>query len=1352
MSKFNKNITESKKTSKTNENAPSTAGANQLVSTKLFVSNVGDLGQGRLSFFRFLMHGISEEMSLATNPILIRKDDRSKQEINQEPIAFDRIYLYASTIKIKVSSRSSYAVAKDNGTYSAHVYMLVEYWSSLADDQLDLSLKASENESHCFLAEKQFKERFSCEKHYLHVAEIPFITEEGSFVINGCERVIISQIIRSPGIYFKTERVKVTPDEGRPYYKLAHTGTLISTNGRWTKIFLDAQPSFDTDGIPCNDSPYLKRPFIADELEDYANLTFDTTQNWSNNTAFKDLRKSDTTLFYLYAALSQFGLSNLEIRDNLKYPRHYEDEYLKCRDYKKYRDLELEEAPESMRSKESKQYPLPGSRASLLKEVASFYNPEGSQKFIIGKTGRSRINTRLDLNLPESAIVLTAYDLIAIINILLDFRYLTPSPQEDDIDHIKNKQVRSVGDLIQLRFRSGLARVASLARRKCGFEEEKEDFSLNVLQDDMDNSDSMDIIEKTGASVEPISAEESTLEEENDPLLEEEPWSLFKLEPDLDTQAVKSSAYLEFSRAFNPGIIGAEIKRFFTTSEISQFFDQINPISSITHKRRVSVFGPNGLQRDHVSIAIRDIHPSQYGRICPVETSEGHNAGLVTSLALLGQITSLGWIEAPYFYAENCRVFANESPVFLSPQAESELMTCFASVATNNNLEIIAEYNSVKEDYLFSTMKSASINFIAVSPLQILSAATTLIPFLEHNDANRVLMGANMQRQAVPLIFSQKPIVGTGLEPAIAAHSSMVVKSFCSGHVLAASISQIVIQDIASAQKICYPLQKNFCSNQKTSINQKPAVWAGEKVAFNQIISDGPGVLDGELSLGQNLLVAYMPWEGYNYEDAMVISQRLLDEDCLTSIHIEEYTTQLKHGYGPLRLEILTVHVPQISRWFCRHLDRHKKIAKIGSYVHEYDVLVGKKIAIEKSHLSAEKLWALDVRSAPAEAQENEPFFAHRTALKSKKEAIVGASLEKRSDYKTSVAIEAEYIYQNTSLCVPKGTDGKVIETRTIDFGALSRKKNASKLDTYKLGKGKVICVFIAKARKVQVGDKLAGRHGNKGIISKILASRDMPHLPDGTPIDILLNPLGVPSRMNVGQVFEGLLGFAGAKLGCRFKVAPFDEGYGEEASRTLVTKKLKEAANISKLDWVFSLPHLGKTFLKDGRTGEYFDNPITIGKSYILKLIHMADDKVHARATGPYAKVTEQPLAGKAREGGQRFGEMEAWALEAFGCSNVLQELFTVKSDDIDGRNEMYSAISLAKPIAKPSPVVSETYLVLVRELNALGLEFLTRKIKNSFGSLRKNEYLNVNLFETVEVRLKLRQLLETMKLFTYV
>ena len=616
----------------------------------------------------------------------------------------------------------------------------------------------------------------------------------------------------------------------------------------------------------------------------------------------------------------------------------------------------------------------------------------------------------------------------------------------------------------------------------------------------------------------------------------------------------------------------------------------------------------------------------------------------------------------------------------------------FADVSLDADKNIISEYISVKENALFSVKKTKEVKFITTSPLQIVSLATSLIPFLEHNDANRALMGSNMQRQAVPLLYTQKPIVGTGLEPNAILDSGMVIKSYCEGKVEFSSSYSVKIKD-ASKQTITYYLRKYYRSNQETSINQRPIVWAGERIFSGQIIVDGPGTNDGELSLGRNLTIAYMPWEGYNYEDAIVINERVILEDCLTSVHIEEHETNLT--YCVTGSEKLTNDLPHLTKYIRRHLDE-EGIVKVGSYVKEHDILVGKMTPCEEdSSPEAKLLRALYGQKSPP--------------------------------------------YRDTSLRVSHGTEGRVIDVRVLSTSFSNLPKEDSSLGTT----CEMIRIYIAQIRKIQIGDKLAGRHGNKGIISRILPRQDMPYLPDGTPVDIIFNPLGVPSRMNVGQVFECLLGFAGEKLGTRFKVSPFDEIYGKEASRVLVNQKLKEAAIKTNCSWVFNPCYPGKILLRDGRTGEYFDNPITVGKSYILKLIHLVEDKIHARATGPYSMITEQPLAGKSQKGGQRFGEMEVWALEAYGCSNTLQELLTIKSDDIDGRNDMYEAILVRKEVAKPNPSIPESFLALIRELNALGLDFSIKKFGSGFESTTDMKETEKDMFKDLETRLKLRALL---------
>ena len=551
-----------------------------------------------------------------------------------------------------------------------------------------------------------------------------------------------------------------------------------------------------------------------------------------------------------------------------------------------------------------------------------------------------------------------------------------------------------------------------------------------------------------------------------------------------------------------------------------------------------------------------------------------------------------------------------------------------------------------------------------------------------------------MQRQAVPLLYTQKPIIGTGLEAAAILDSGMVVKSYSEGIVKYASSSNIIINDLAN-QKITYYLRKYYRSNQETCINQRPIVWPGEKVFSGQIIADGPSTNDGELSLGRNLTIAYMPWEGYNYEDAVVINERIIYDDCLTSVHIEEHETNLTYCVNGN--EKLTNNLTNLTKYVRRHLNEDG-IVKVGSYVKEHDILVGKLTPCEEDPSPEAKL----LRALYGQKNQN---------------------------------------YRDTSLKVSHGTEGRVIDVRVISTTLLSKEEMSLSPSC------EIIRIYIAQIRKIRLGDKVAGRHGNKGIVSRILPSHDMPYLPDGTPVDIIFNPLGVPSRMNVGQVFECLLGLAGDSLGNRFKVTPFDEVYGKEASRVLVNQKLKQAALTINKPWLFNKYYPGKILLKDGRTGEYFDNPITIGKTYILKLIHLVEDKIHARATGPYSMITEQPLAGKSQKGGQRFGEMEVWALEAYGCSNILQELLTIKSDDIDGRNDMYEAILVRKETEKPHPSIPESFLALIRELHSLGLDFSMKKFVNEFDSTTKLQEIERDIFKDLETRLKLRSLLARKK-----
>ena len=647
---------------------------------------------------------------------------------------------------------------------------------------------------------------------------------------------------------------------------------------------------------------------------------------------------------------------------------------------------------------------------------------------------------------------------------------------------------------------------------------------------------------------------------------------------------------------------------------------------------------------------------SHYGRICPIETPEGPNAGLIGVLATHARINSYGFIETPYYKVENGKALINTVPIYLAADQEDEFRIAPGDTPINEEKEIKNEIVPVRYRQEFTTTRKDLVDYVAVSPIQVISIATSLIPFLEHDDANRALMGSNMQRQAVPLLYPESPLIGTGLEAQAARDSGMVVVSLEDGIITYISADKICVTN-SQKKEISYNLQKYQRSNQDTCINQRPSVWLGEEVVTGQVIADGAATEGGELALGQNILVAYVPWEGYNYEDAFLISERLVYNDVYTSVHIEKYEVEARQT--KLGSEEITRELPNVGEYSLRKLDDNGIIV-IGSWVESGDILVGKVTPKGES-------------DQPPEGKLLRAIFG-----------------EKAKDVR------------DTSLRVPNGGRGRILDVRIF-----TREKG----DELPTGANIVIRVYVAQTRKIQVGDKMAGRHGNKGIISRILPRQDMPYLPDGTPVDLVLNPLGVPSRMNVGQIFESLLGLAAEHLNKRFKIVPFDEMHGAEASRVLINDKLMNARNSTGKDWIFDLQHPGKIRLFDGRTGEPFDNPVMVGISYMLKLVHLVDDKIHARSTGPYSLVTQQPLGGKAQHGGQRLGEMEVWALEAFGASYTLQELLTVKSDDMQGRNETLNAIVKGKPI--PRPGTPESFKVLMRELQSLGLDIGAYKIE---------------------------------------
>lgn len=836
-----------------------------------------------------------------------------------------------------------------------------------------------------------------------------------------------------------------------------------------------------------------------------------------------------------------------------------------------------------------------------VKNLSKFSKIFDPTYYRIGRVGRLRINRRLNLTINERVQSITYEDIFAIIDKLISLTVSKTVP--DDIDHLKNRRVRSVGELLQNLFRIGFQRLGRT----------------------------------------------------------------LKSQKHQTNQTNKFANKLDYFSYFN--ILNSTIREFFGSSQLSQYLDQTNPLSSLTHRRRISGLGPGGFDRDRISFAVRAIHPSHYGRICPIETPEGQNVGLISSLTSCARVNKLGFLETPFWRVMNGKVIKNGNPIYLTADIEDLYKIAPADISMNQENYLIQNLIPVRYKQDFLNVTPNQVDFISISTIQVVSVAASLIPFFEHDDANRALMGSNMQRQSVPLILPQKPIVGTGLENQIAIDSGMALVARSKGIVEFVSANKIVIKT-KTDKKFTYNIQKYLRSNQQTCIDQRPIVWKGETVNPGQILTDGPAISNTELSLGQNVLIAYMPWQGYNFEDAILISEKLLYEDIFTSIHIERYKIDIDQTFETS--EQITKNIPNLNQAELNSLNEDG-IVKVGTFVKSGDILVGKVI----SNNNSEK-------------------FPESKLLR----AIFGSKSKGVKD---------------NSYRISKGNYGRVIET--VSF---NRK---TKL-TYKFKK---IYIFIAQIRKIQVGDKIAGRHGNKGIISRILPLQDMPFLPDGTPVDILLNPLGVPSRMNVGQLYECLLGFAGDKLNVRFKILPFDEMYGLEISRILINKKLRQASKVKNESWIFNPYCPGKIILIDGRTGVPFENPITVGNAYMLKLIHLVDDKMHARATGPYSLITQQPLRGKAQHGGQRFGEMEVWALEGFGAAFTLHELLTVKSDDMEGRNEVLSAIVRGQKIPKFG--IPESFKVLIHELRSIGLDITTYKREN-FNSLR-NYKSEVHLIE---------------------
>jgi DNA-directed RNA polymerase subunit beta len=966
------------------------------------------------------------------------------------------------------------------------------------------------------------KETGEIKEQEVFIGELPLMTERGTFIINGAERVIVNQIVRSPGVYFKDEQDK----NGRKTFN----ASLIPNRGAWLK--------FETD------------------KNDLLHVRVDKT------------RKINA-----HVLMRAIGLSDNDVLDKLRHPEYYQKSIAAANDEGiSSEDQALLELYKKLRPGEP---PSVSGGQQLLH--SRFFDPK---RYDLGRVGRYKINKKLRLTIPDAVRTLTPEDVLSTIDYLINLELDVGGASLDDIDHLGNRRVRSVGELLQNQVRVGLNRLERIIKER---------------------------------------------------------------------MTVGETDSLTPAQLVNPKPLVAAIKEFFGSSQLSQFMDQTNPLAELTHKRRISALGPGGLTRERAGFAVRDIHPSHYGRICPIETPEGPNAGLIGSLATHARVNEYGFIETPFWKVENGVVIKSGEPIYLSADLEDECRIAPGDISTDSDGLITSDLVPVRYRQDFEKVPPQQVDYVQLSPVQVISVATSLIPFLEHDDANRALMGSNMQRQAVPLLRPERPLVGTGLETQVARDSGMVPITRVNGTVTFVDATAIVIRDDQGIEYTHY-LQKYQRSNQDTCLNQRPIVKQGDQVIAGQVLANGSACEGGEIALGQNVMIAYMPWEGYNYEDAILVSERLVHDDLYTSVHIEKYEIEARQTkLGP---EEITREIPNVAEESLRNLDE-MGIIRIGAYVESGDILVGKVTPKgESDQPPEEKLLR----------------------------AIFG---EKARDVR------------DNSLRVPSTERGRVVDVRIY-----TREQG----DELPPGANMVVRVYVAQRRKIQVGDKMAGRHGNKGIISRILPREDMPYLPDGTPIDIVLNPLGVPSRMNVGQVFECLMGWASAHLGCRVKVIPFDEMHGAEKSKQTVQAYLEEAAKQPGKDWVYDPENPGKIQLIDGRTGEAFDQPVTVGYAHILKLVHLVDDKIHARSTGPYSLVTQQPLGGKAQQGGQRLGEMEVWALEAYGAAYTLQELLTVKSDDMQGRNEALNAIVKGKPI--PRPGTPESFKVLMRELQSLGLD----------------------------------------------
>jgi len=1024
-----------------------------------------------------------------------------------------------------------------------------------------------------------FTETGEIRRKVLYMGDIPLMTERGTFIINGAERVVVSQIHRSPGVIF-----------GYESKEQMHTARIIPDRGSWLEFELENKKELLYIRID------RKRRILAtmflraigfESREEIIKLFYKTRIEHLNEQVIAEgsLNNMYTVKAYygkgeneklvsagerlipttldtlLHSGITEVEVIDFEAADSLN-----STVIINCldkEDFTKDPENPFKDEP-SREDAITRIYSTihPGEPTTLEnaeRDISTlFFDP---RRYDLGEVGRYKLNKRFDYDEGITDRVLRNEDIIDTMRYLI--KVYIGEGVIDNIDHLGNRRVRSVGELFMNQLKIGFARMERIAKERMTIKE-------------ADTIRPQDLI-----SIKPITA---------------------------------------------------AIKEFFGSSQLSQFMDQVNPLSELTHKRRLNALGPGGLSRERAGFEVRDVHYSHYGRMCPIETPEGPNIGLIVSLALYARVNRYGFLETPYRKVVDGKV--TNQVVFLTAMDEEKYKIAQANAKIDKDGRFIDSYVAARYRGEFLQVTPEEIHYIDVAPSQIISVSTSLIPFLEHDDANRALMGSNMQRQAVPLLKPEAPRIGTGIERKAALDSGVVVRARRSGKVVYVDSTRIEIQSDGGEVDI-YRLIKYTRTNQDTCFNQKPIVKHGDKIKAGGVIADGPATDQGELALGKNVLVAYMPWMGYNYEDAILISEKVVKDDLFTSIHIEEFDVEVRET--KLGMESITRDIPNVSEEAFKDLDE-EGIVRIGAIVKPGSILVGKVTPKGETDITPE--------------------------------------------YKllNSIFGEKAKNVKDTSLRVPHGTEGTVIDVKRL------RREDGDELAP---GVEEVVKVFIATKRKLQEGDKLAGRHGNKGVISRVLPEEDMPFLEDGTPVDIVLNPLGVPSRMNLGQILEANLGWIADKLNLYISTPVFESVSHEEISEALKKN---------------GLPENGKVTLYDGRTGEPFKNDVTVGVIYILKLAHLVDDKIHARSTGPYSLVTQQPLGGKAQFGGQRLGEMEVWALEAYGAANNLQELLTVKSDDMTGRAKIYEAIVKGENVAISG--IPESFNVLAQELRGLGLD----------------------------------------------